>query len=246
MVVRELSESSGRQPNQHQQNQRQQEVSSHLLAPDGNLRGDRRTGRFVQSHERQLIRILSPGTPTDFEVVSQSSDRNRRQLLYSLGSTACSGFVPVGNRRVGASDPRLLERRKDAGDDARRKECQRQRPHPFRKTAGRGVPTRVCQPQQRRPPRSRAGAFRARSVGPATPHGPTANFSTMRNWTDANRSFYPDCDLRNASAQDLRGSDVCGPYNNPSVATFSANTTVADPDFTNGWFKTTPTSPSPT
>ena len=33
----------------------------------------------------------------------------------------------------------------------------------------------------------------------------TANFSTARNWTDANGNFFPDCDLKNAAAQDLRG-----------------------------------------
>jgi hypothetical protein len=77
------------------------------------------------------------------------------------------------------------------------------------------------------------------STGVAAQFGPTANFNTTRNWTDANGNFHPDCDLGNPTAQDLRGSggDVCGPYNNPSVATFSNNTTVADPDFTDGWFK---------
>jgi hypothetical protein len=77
------------------------------------------------------------------------------------------------------------------------------------------------------------------STGVATQFGPTANFSTTRNWTDANNNFYPDCDLKNPASQDLRpgGGDLCGPYNNPSVATFTDNTTVADPDFTSGWFK---------
>jgi hypothetical protein len=77
------------------------------------------------------------------------------------------------------------------------------------------------------------------STGIATLYGPTANFSTTRNWTDANTNFYPDCDLKNPASQDLRagGGDLCGPYNNPSVATFTDNTTVADPDFTSGWFK---------
>src|SRR5262245_4868236 len=77
------------------------------------------------------------------------------------------------------------------------------------------------------------------STGVATQFGPTANFSTTRNWTDANSNFYPDCDLQNPASQDLRaaGGDLCGPYNNPSVATFTDNTTVADPDFTSGWFK---------
>jgi hypothetical protein len=77
------------------------------------------------------------------------------------------------------------------------------------------------------------------STGVATQFGPTANFSTTRNWTDANANFYPDCDLQNPAQQDLRarGGDLCGPYNNPSVATFTDNTTVADADFTDGWFK---------
>jgi hypothetical protein len=77
------------------------------------------------------------------------------------------------------------------------------------------------------------------STGVASQFGPTANFSTTRTWTDANGNFFPDCNLRNPAAQDLRasGGDVCGPYNNPSVATFTGNTTVADPDFTSGWFK---------
>ena len=77
------------------------------------------------------------------------------------------------------------------------------------------------------------------STGVAAQFGPTANFSTTRNWTDANANFSPDCDLKNPAAQDLRsrGGDVCGAYNNPSVATFSENTTVANPDFTDGWFK---------
>jgi hypothetical protein len=69
--------------------------------------------------------------------------------------------------------------------------------------------------------------------------GPTANFSTTRNWTDSNGNFQPDCDLKNPAAQNLSGSggDICGAYNNPSVGTFSPNTTVADPEFTDGWFK---------
>ena len=35
------------------------------------------------------------------------------------------------------------------------------------------------------------------STGVAAQFGPTANFSTTRNWTDANANFYPDCDLKN-------------------------------------------------
>jgi hypothetical protein len=77
------------------------------------------------------------------------------------------------------------------------------------------------------------------STGVAALYGPTANFSTTRNWTDANANFFPDCDLKNATQQDLRGTggDFCGPYNTPSVGTYVATTGVIDPEFTNGWFK---------
>src|SRR5262249_46671387 len=33
------------------------------------------------------------------------------------------------------------------------------------------------------------------------------------------------------------GGDFCGPYNNPSVGTFTPNTSVPDSDYTDGWFK---------
>lgn len=77
------------------------------------------------------------------------------------------------------------------------------------------------------------------STGVATLYGPTANFSTTRNWTDSNGNFFPDCDLKNALSQDLRatGGDVCGPYNTPSVGTYVPTTSVIDPHFTEGWFK---------
>ena len=57
----------------------------------------------------------------------------------------------------------------------------------------------------------------------ATTFGPQANFSTTRTWTDANGNLLPDCDLKTAAQQDLRasGGDFCGPYNNPSVGTFT-------------------------
>jgi hypothetical protein len=76
------------------------------------------------------------------------------------------------------------------------------------------------------------------STGVASLYGPTANFSTTRNWTD-NGNFLPDCDLKNPALQDLRatGGDLCGPYNTPSVGTYVATTGVIDPEFTNGWFK---------
>jgi len=69
--------------------------------------------------------------------------------------------------------------------------------------------------------------------------GPTANFSTARNWTDSNGNFFPDCDLKNPVAQDLRatGGDVCGAFLNPSVGTFGAATAAPDPDWVTGWGK---------
>jgi hypothetical protein len=77
------------------------------------------------------------------------------------------------------------------------------------------------------------------STGVASMFGPTANFSTTRNWTDGNGNFFPDCDLRNPAAQDLRatGGDLCGPYNTPSVGTYVPSTSIIDRKFTNGWFK---------
>jgi hypothetical protein len=76
------------------------------------------------------------------------------------------------------------------------------------------------------------------STSAAQQFGPTANFSTTRTWTD-NGNFLPDCDLKNPAQQDLRGTggDFCGVYNNPSVGTFTPNTSVPDPDYTDGWFK---------
>ena len=56
----------------------------------------------------------------------------------------------VGDRRVVTSDPRVLERRQEAADDARRKERGRQRSHPFRKAAGRRVPPRWARAGRRR------------------------------------------------------------------------------------------------
>jgi hypothetical protein len=77
------------------------------------------------------------------------------------------------------------------------------------------------------------------STSLAQTFGPQANFSTNRNWTDANGNFVPDCDLRNPAQQDLRasGGDFCGPYTNPSVATFANSTSVPDPSFVDGWGK---------
>ena len=69
--------------------------------------------------------------------------------------------------------------------------------------------------------------------------GPQANFSTIRTWTDGNGNRIPDCDLKTPAQQDLRasGGDFCGPYNNPSVATFTNSTSVPDPSFIDGWGK---------
>jgi hypothetical protein len=76
------------------------------------------------------------------------------------------------------------------------------------------------------------------STGVASLYGPTANFSTTRNWTD-NGNFFPDCDLKNPAQQDLRGSggDFCGPYNTPSVGSYVPSTSVIDTNFTEGWQK---------
>ena len=62
--------------------------------------------------------------------------------------------------------------------------------------------------------------------------GPTANFSTARNWTDANGNFFPDCDLKNPSA-----NGECGAFLNPSVGTFGTATATPDPDWVQGWGK---------
>ncbi len=77
------------------------------------------------------------------------------------------------------------------------------------------------------------------STGVAGLYSGAANFSTTRNWTDANGNFFPDCDLKNPLAQDLRGTggDQCGAYNNPSVGTYIPSTAIIDEAFTQGWFK---------
>jgi hypothetical protein len=62
--------------------------------------------------------------------------------------------------------------------------------------------------------------------------GPTANFSTARNWSDTNGNFFPDCDMKNPAA-----NLECGPFLNPSVGTFGAATATPDPDWVTGWGK---------
>ena len=66
----------------------------------------------------------------------------------------------------------------------------------------------------------------------ATLFGPTANFSTARNWTDTNSNFFPDCDMKNPAA-----NLECGAFLNPSVGTFGAATATPDPDWVTGWGK---------
>ncbi len=62
--------------------------------------------------------------------------------------------------------------------------------------------------------------------------------STNRTWTDADRDFFPDCDLRNPQAQDLIsvGGDFCGINDNVNFARPVFSTTY-DPDTLTGWGK---------
>jgi hypothetical protein len=62
--------------------------------------------------------------------------------------------------------------------------------------------------------------------------GPAANFSTARNWTDSNKNFFPDCDLKNPAV-----NGECGAFLNPSVGTFGPATAKPDPDWVSGWGK---------
>ena len=62
--------------------------------------------------------------------------------------------------------------------------------------------------------------------------------SANRTWTDENRNFRPDCDLRNSQAQDLRpsGGDFCGLSSNLNFGLPVFNITY-DPDSIAGWGK---------
>jgi hypothetical protein len=62
--------------------------------------------------------------------------------------------------------------------------------------------------------------------------------STNRTWTDADRDFFPDCDLRNPQAQDLRaaGGDFCGINDNLNFGRPVFSTTY-DPHILSGWGK---------
>ena len=66
--------------------------------------------------------------------------------------------------------------------------------------------------------------------------GLTVQTTTQRNWTDSNGNFYPDCNLLNPAAQDLRasGGDVCGAWLNINFGNFLP-TTFYDPAVLNGW-----------
>jgi hypothetical protein len=60
--------------------------------------------------------------------------------------------------------------------------------------------------------------------------------SVTRSWTDANDNFFPDCNLLNLQAQDLRssGGDVCGIVSNLNFGS-SAPTVTYDPKLLGGW-----------
>ena len=66
--------------------------------------------------------------------------------------------------------------------------------------------------------------------------GLTVQTSTQRNWTDSNSNFFPDCNLLNPAAQDLRpsGGDLCGGWLNVNFGNFLP-TTFYDPAVLNGW-----------
>jgi hypothetical protein len=66
----------------------------------------------------------------------------------------------------------------------------------------------------------------------ATLFGPTANFSTSRSWNDANKNYFPDCNFQNPAA-----NGECGPFLNPSVGQFTAQTAIPDPNWITGWGK---------
>ena len=78
----------------------------------------------------------------------------------------------------------------------------------------------------------------AQNMGLFTALNPTSRLSTTttRSWTDANTNFAVDCNLLNASAQDLRptGGDLCGPNINTNFGTQVFESTL-DPDLLSGW-----------
>ena len=74
-------------------------------------------------------------------------------------------------------------------------------------------------------------------VGGPNPIAVLASTAT-RTWTDANRNFFPDCNLANLQAQDLRatGGDFCDIANELRFGQATPNTTY-DPDLLTGWNK---------
>jgi hypothetical protein len=66
------------------------------------------------------------------------------------------------------------------------------------------------------------------------------NSTGNRVWNDANGNFFPDCDLANGAAQDLRasGGDQCGAWTGSGVNFGKAvPATTVDPDTQFGWGK---------
>ena len=70
--------------------------------------------------------------------------------------------------------------------------------------------------------------LRGREHRPASPHctGRLPTPAPPATGPTPTRNFFPDCDLKNPAAQDLRGpgGDVCGVYNTPSVGTYVPST----------------------
>jgi hypothetical protein len=66
--------------------------------------------------------------------------------------------------------------------------------------------------------------------------GNTVSTSTARTWADSNGNFFPDCNLLNPAAQDLRasGGDNCGAWLNLNFGNF-VPATFYDPAILNGW-----------
>ena len=75
------------------------------------------------------------------------------------------------------------------------------------------------------------------STGVAAQFGPTANSSTTRNWTDSNGNFFPDCDLKNRRAQNLRTRAETCAVPTTTRAWHLHREHHGREDFTNGWFK---------
>jgi hypothetical protein len=61
--------------------------------------------------------------------------------------------------------------------------------------------------------------------------------TAQRGWTDSNRNWIPDCDLRNQAAQDLTatGGDICAASNAQTFGTTTQTTANIDPKILSGW-----------